>query len=235
MPYFIKSMPKKCPNISMKTHISRICSSLCVFIPICSWTTGFTNHVASTLIVKPVRKMTKARASWQRRWVSQIHMRRIHRIKDKFRHMWHCQRAQTSLNIIRHHTKPFRNSLIRPNTYTSSWNNDQFKFQIISRYLMMFWTQASIPIMLANKMLGRKPVAFKISLCMIYKVIFIQFQRLKSIVHCLSNPNFKTYYPHQIPLVFDAEIRSENAKYQSNARQTSEIASSSPVMSISMP
>ena len=67
MPYFIKSMTKKCPNKAKKTHRSRICSSLCVFIPICSWTTAHTNHVVSTLIVKPVRKMTKARASWQRR------------------------------------------------------------------------------------------------------------------------------------------------------------------------
>ena len=152
MPYFNAIMTKKCPNILMKTHWSRISSSLCVFTPICSWTTGYTNHVASTLIVKPVRKMTKARASWQQRWVSQSHMRRIHRIKHQFRYMWHCQKAQTSPSSIKHHTTPFRNSLILPNTYTSSWNNDQIKFKIISRDLMMFWSQALIPIMLSNKM-----------------------------------------------------------------------------------
>ena len=138
--------------------------------------TPITSHLRSLLNL--FGKMTKARTSWQRRWVSQIHMRRIHRIKDKFRHMWHCQRAQTSLNIIRHHTKPFRNSLIWPNTYTSSLKKDQFKFKIISRELVMFWTQASILIVLSNKMLRRKPVTLKISLCMIYKVIFIQFQPL---------------------------------------------------------
>ena len=60
IPYFNAIMIKKCPNILMKTHRSRISSSLCVFIPICSWTTGYTNHVASTLIVKPVQKRKKS-------------------------------------------------------------------------------------------------------------------------------------------------------------------------------
>ena len=83
--------------------------------------TPITSHLRSLLNL--FGKMTKARTSWQRRWLSQSHMRRIHRIKDQFRLMWHCQKVQTSLSTIRHHTKPLTNSVIKQITYTSYLNN----------------------------------------------------------------------------------------------------------------
>ena len=141
-------------------------------------TLNTTNTSYPTSSLNLFGKKKTAKASRRRGSVSQSHMRRIHWIKKQFRHKRHCQKAQTSPNTIRHHTTPIRNSLIWPNTYTSSLKKDQFKFKIISRELVMFWTQASILIVLSNKMLRRKPVTLKISLCMIYKVIFIQFQPL---------------------------------------------------------
>ena len=36
IPHFMTIMTNKCPNISMKTHRSRLCFSLCVFVPMCT-------------------------------------------------------------------------------------------------------------------------------------------------------------------------------------------------------
>ena len=56
MPDLMTIMTNECLNMSMKTHRARLCSSLCLFVPICTRNTGYTNHVASDLIYKPVRK-----------------------------------------------------------------------------------------------------------------------------------------------------------------------------------
>ena len=60
MPYFTAIMANECPNMSMKTHRARISSSLCLFVPICTRNTEYTNHVASDLIFKPARKNDKS-------------------------------------------------------------------------------------------------------------------------------------------------------------------------------
>ena len=60
MPDLTRIITIECLNISKKTHRSRLCSSLSFFVPMCSQTNGYTNHVASTLIVKPVRKNDKS-------------------------------------------------------------------------------------------------------------------------------------------------------------------------------
>ena len=60
IPHFMAIMTNKCPNISMKTHRSRLCFSLCVFVPMCTWNTEYNIHVASDLILKPVWKNDKS-------------------------------------------------------------------------------------------------------------------------------------------------------------------------------
>ena len=119
MPYFMTIMTNKCPNLSMKTQRARISSSLCLFVPICTWNTKYNNHVASNLIIKPVRKKTKTRASKRRESISQSQMCRILRISVLFRKTWLCRRGQTMLNTIRHKIKPLKNSVIWQITYTS--------------------------------------------------------------------------------------------------------------------
>ena len=56
MPYFTAIMANECLNISMKTHRSRLRSSLCLFVPIYTRNTEYNKHVVSDLIAKPVRK-----------------------------------------------------------------------------------------------------------------------------------------------------------------------------------
>ena len=41
MPYFTAIMSNECLNILMKTQRSRLCSSLCVFVPICTRNTEY--------------------------------------------------------------------------------------------------------------------------------------------------------------------------------------------------
>ena len=60
MPDLTAIMTNECLNMSMKTHRARISSSLCLFVPICTRNTGYTNHVASDLIFKPARKNDKS-------------------------------------------------------------------------------------------------------------------------------------------------------------------------------
>ena len=60
MPDLTATMANECPHMSMKTHRARISSSLCLFVPMCTRNTGYTNHVASDLIFKPARKNDKS-------------------------------------------------------------------------------------------------------------------------------------------------------------------------------
>ena len=60
MPDLTANMANECLNMSMKTYRARISSSLCLFVPICTRNTGYTNHVASDLIFKPARKNDKS-------------------------------------------------------------------------------------------------------------------------------------------------------------------------------
>ena len=62
MPDLTANMANECLNKSMKTYRARISSSLCLFVPICTRNTGYTNHVASDLIFKPARKNDKSQS-----------------------------------------------------------------------------------------------------------------------------------------------------------------------------